>query len=393
MSTEVEAVAPVAQANGAAQPLELHEEYSASNDSETRSRSSSISSRDMDTPSPQLPANSTPVPNIPTSSTHLTDDIDHDINTPYRTPVKPRSATLTHRAIASAYRSTHHRTDSEAELMDSIRQAAAPSPLPRKPSPLNSPPANAMLAIYRRVSSTLTRIVEDNPEFALRRGLARTAAHAFLLGFLLALGLCVMVFSPSLRTFALWVSLQSLFHVLEFVMTAVFHPRDLSATSFLLNHSRAFNIAMVACVSEYVVEALLFPSLKNNGLTPLFFWVGLVLTLGGQAVRSLAMWTAGSNFTHLIAMQKTDEHRLVTDGIYKYSRHPSYAGWYWWCVGTQLLLSNPLCSAAYALVAWKFFDDRCRVEERMLFRFFGEAYRHYHDSVGIGIPFLRTPKL
>lgn len=42
----------------------------------------------------------------------------------------------------------------------------------------------------------------------------------------------------------------------------------------------------------------------------------------------------------------------------RYLRHPSYFGWFWWCVGTQCLLCNPLCILAYAVAAWDFFRKR-----------------------------------
>lgn len=34
----------------------------------------------------------------------------------------------------------------------------------------------------------------------------------------------------------------------------------------------------------------------------------------------------------------------------RYVRHPGYLGWYLWCVGGQLLLVNPLCTAGFACV-------------------------------------------
>ena len=44
---------------------------------------------------------------------------------------------------------------------------------------------------------------------------------------------------------------------------------------------------------------------------------GLVLVVCGQSERTVAMWTAGSNFTHIIADRKSQSHRLVTHGIYR----------------------------------------------------------------------------
>jgi protein-S-isoprenylcysteine O-methyltransferase len=63
----------------------------------------------------------------------------------------------------------------------------------------------------------------------------------------------------------------------------------------------------------------------------------------GQCFRVCAMWTCGRNFNHLIMEQREPEHTLVTHGVYAWLRHPSYCGWFWWSVGSQLLLCNPVC--------------------------------------------------
>ena len=41
------------------------------------------------------------------------------------------------------------------------------------------------------------------------------------------------------------------------------------------------------------------------------------MVLVGQALRSAAMIHASTNFSHTVAFQKRDTHRLVTDGVYR----------------------------------------------------------------------------
>ena len=36
----------------------------------------------------------------------------------------------------------------------------------------------------------------------------------------------------------------------------------------------------------------------------------------------------------------------MTDGVYAWFRHPSYVGWLYWSVGTQLILCNPVSLVA-----------------------------------------------
>jgi len=108
----------------------------------------------------------------------------------------------------------------------------------------------------------------------------------------------------------------------------------------------------------------------------------------GQALRSAAMIHASSNFSHAVAMHKVETHRLVTDGVYAWSRHPSYAGFFYWGLGTQLALQNPISFIGYALVLWRFFFSRIKAEEWALVKFFGDDYRQYRQRVGTKIPFI-----
>lgn len=137
---------------------------------------------------------------------------------------------------------------------------------------------------------------------------------------------------------------------------------------------------------------------------------GLVIVVIGQGFRIAAMWTAASNFSHRIEYQKRKEHVLVTHGVYRFVRHPSYLGWFAWIVGSQMLLGNPLCAVGYTIVAWGFFRDRipcvnlsiscrccgtvltrllvCRYEEHLLLGFFPDEYPAYKARTISGVPFV-----
>lgn len=82
----------------------------------------------------------------------------------------------------------------------------------------------------------------------------------------------------------------------------------------------------------------------------------------GQIVRSLAMAHAAGNFNHHVQSRWKDGHVLVTDGIYAVFRHPSYFGFFWWGLGTQLVLGNFVCFLLYAVVLWRFFAKRIERE-------------------------------
>lgn len=82
-----------------------------------------------------------------------------------------------------------------------------------------------------------------------------------------------------------------------------------------------------------------------------------------------------------VAFNKLKEHELVKTGIYAWSRHPSYAGFVWWALGTQVstqdcerpatepvltlvilqvMLANPFGFVAFAVVLYSFFSHRIK---------------------------------
>lgn len=75
----------------------------------------------------------------------------------------------------------------------------------------------------------------------------------------------------------------------------------------------------------------------------------------------------------MVASRKRDEHQLVTDGVYAWFRHPSYAGFYYWALGTQIVLQNPISFVGFAIVLGRFFYTRTRGEQFVLDGFFTRA--------------------
>ncbi|KAE9397116.1 ICMT-domain-containing protein [Gymnopus androsaceus JB14] len=216
------------------------------------------------------------------------------------------------------------------------------------------------------------------------------ATIAFSLGTVFCFGLSILVGGLSAywwMTYQLgfFIAAWAAFHFGEFAVTAGWNLEKCSVESFLLDNGSMYHIANGSAILEYIVTLYFMPSLKTR------FWVsivGMIMVLVGQFMRSAAMIHASTNFSHSLAFKKLDSHRLVTDGIYAWCRHPSYAGFFYWAMGTQLVLQNPLCFILYFVLLWRFFYARTRTEERTLIKFFGDEYVKYRDSVGTMIPFI-----
>ena len=176
------------------------------------------------------------------------------------------------------------------------------------------------------------------------------------------------------------------FHILEFYITAHYNPTRLYDDSFLLQNGAEYLVAHCAGLAEHLLEMRFAPQLKTSWAG---FMSGLMLVVAGQALRTLAMVHSGSNFSHRVAVEKRADHELVRTGIYGMMRHPSYAGFYCWAIGTQVMLGNPLVALGFALKLHSFFSTRISDEEQHLERFFGEAYVRYRRDVRSGVPLVR----
>mmetsp|Transcript_55273 Transcript_55273/g.147535 ORF Transcript_55273/g.147535 Transcript_55273/m.147535 type:complete len:311 (-) Transcript_55273:307-1239(-) len=192
--------------------------------------------------------------------------------------------------------------------------------------------------------------------------------------------------------FPLFLVCVVLFHSAEYAFTITFHAQKAQYTAFLLTpvpHG-AYSIAMILAVVEFWLETAalngLHFSIFSAKVTLVIVVTSTIVTLSGWAMRTAALWTAQANFTHLVAHRRSESHELVTHGVYGLCRHPGYAGWFVWCIGTQLVLGTPVCFVLYGAVAWYFFYRRIVEEETLLVHFFGERYLEYAQRVPCGVP-------
>ncbi|KAI1548800.1 STE14 protein-S-isoprenylcysteine methyltransferase [Pyrenophora tritici-repentis] len=214
-----------------------------------------------------------------------------------------------------------------------------------------------------------------------KRSLSGIAVRAFCLGCALVLGLVgtgLLAYSGShLWRPCLFLATLSLFHFLEFYTTAAYNTPKAYIASFLLTNGDQYRMAHTMAFIETLVTSYFFPKYQSRIHPPWLIALGVIMIVVGQTVRSTAMIQAGTNFNHTVQSRKSDGHELVTSGLYNYFRHPSYFGFFWWGIGTQVMLGNMTCGIGYAGVLWYFFKKRISHEEKHLIDFFGDDYRAY----------------
>lgn len=181
----------------------------------------------------------------------------------------------------------------------------------------------------------------------------------------------------------LYLTFVAIFHFLEFFSTSTWNPANVEDDSFILKDYQLHSVNALT-----IVEHLIF---KFFGIPQIYYVqiLGLLLVVMGQVVRTLSMYTAKQLFNHYIQRTKNEDHILVTNGVYRYFRHPSYFGFFYWFIGLRLMMGNFFVLVFGGYKIWTFFSLRIPFEERYLDEFFGEKYDEYRRSVGTKIPFIK----
>ena len=223
----------------------------------------------------------------------------------------------------------------------------------------------------KRVSSKPEPSIDPSNLPGGKKSLSGISIRSFILGLVLGISASFTLFlaltsNPLWRAPSFLCSL-AVFHFLEYYITARYNPAYGTISAFLFSQNgAAYNIAHGSAMAECILTRLFLPDSYFDRTAMVFGGVkgqvmlGLVLMIIGQLVRTIGMIQAGSNFNHKVQVERKEGHTLVQHGIYRFFRHPSYFGFFWWGLGTQLVLGNVVCFSAYAFVLWNFFSSRIR---------------------------------
>ena len=181
-----------------------------------------------------------------------------------------------------------------------------------------------------------------------------------------------------------------IYHYTEFFSVLLYHFKKLSCEYFLIDQSLSWIIATFVSFIETILETYYFNKYKK---IKIFFIIGLIMTIIGQIFRIGGIYTGKRNFTHKISYEKKKEHKLVKNGVFALTRHPSYFGFYLWSIGIEIMCCNPICFIGFTFILFYFFKNRILLEEKLLIQFFGEEYLEYKKKVGILIPFISLDKV
>jgi protein-S-isoprenylcysteine O-methyltransferase Ste14 len=113
--------------------------------------------------------------------------------------------------------------------------------------------------------------------------------------------------------------------------------------------------------------------------------IGLALFIFGLIIMVVGQITLWRNYSATVVIRK--DHKLITHGIYRFTRNPIYLGAFMVFTGLPVYILS-LYGFITSLVLIPILLNRIRLEERLLTAEFGIAYQHYKKNVRKLIPFL-----
>ncbi len=164
------------------------------------------------------------------------------------------------------------------------------------------------------------------------------------------------------------------------ISRGVFYSRHESLAFVLF--SRVLAVASLGGLVVYISDP---PSMvwSQLGLATWLRLLGAPVSATGIALLWWVLSTLGRNFSVSLT---TESHTLVTDGPYRWVRHPMYTAFVLTFAGLSLVSANWFTAVSAALLYGAAMVIRTPHEERLLIEAFGQEYRAYMERTGRFFP-------
>jgi len=148
---------------------------------------------------------------------------------------------------------------------------------------------------------------------------------------------------------------------------------------------RVLWITLILAISAGIyIRRFDFGTIETYSLVIHYF--GLFLIVLGLIIRWIAILKLKELFSVTVSIQK--DHHIVDTGIYKLSRHPAYLGSLISFLGLGFALQNWLSVFIICIPIFVALSYRIHVEEKVLFREFGDEYSRYISQTKKLLPWI-----
>jgi len=127
-----------------------------------------------------------------------------------------------------------------------------------------------------------------------------------------------------------------------------------------------------------------FPAAADYPFRPWMGWVGLIVEIAFLWLFYASHGQLGRNWS--VTLEIRDQHKLVTDGLYRYVRHPMYSSFWLWALAQFFLLPNWVAGLSGLIGVAILYFSRVGKEEAMMRQAFGADYDAYARRTGRVIP-------
>ncbi len=149
-----------------------------------------------------------------------------------------------------------------------------------------------------------------------------------------------------------------------------------------------FTLDMLAFIGMEIIPLIYiftpWLNFANYTLPAVLGWLGAAIFLVALWVLHRAHKDLGLNWSP--TLQITQQHHLVTHGIYHTVRHPIYAAMWLWGVAQVLLLQNWIAGPVTLIFFGIVYFRRTPREEQLMLDTFGDEYRAYMQQTGRVLP-------
>ncbi len=134
----------------------------------------------------------------------------------------------------------------------------------------------------------------------------------------------------------------------------------------------------------FIYVATGFPRVANYPFQPALAWLGALVAIAALILFHLTHRALGRNWS--VSLDLRESHRLVTEGVYRYVRHPMYSAFWLWAIAQALLLPNFVAGLSGLIGFGTLYFFRVGQEERLMLDAFGTEYGDYMARTGRVMP-------
>jgi protein-S-isoprenylcysteine O-methyltransferase Ste14 len=169
------------------------------------------------------------------------------------------------------------------------------------------------------------------------------------------------------------IALDQITALVDVMIRPATRREDIDTTTKLVGFLLLFHPFFLAIIfyENFFLTSIILPALD----IPVISYVGIFVYIVGAIVVLRSRIQLGRYGDGTPALK--EDHRLLTEGIYNYIRHPLYSGGMIGRIGLGLSIRGYLGTILFVLVYFVIFRKRMEIEEQLLITEFGKEYEEH----------------